>query len=295
MPKKKRRANGVKAARPAPLARKMRLSRAAVVVVCCALALSVAGGALSHWAGAGRVASLTTMFVQATPTPLTLSKEYVYAGGRLVATEEPSSSSIAPGPTGLVATAALGTRVMLSWHAPASGTVDHYVVERSSNGTGAFSPLAISPTTTENVPDDTASPATAYLYRVKAVFADGANSGYSNPDLATTVIFTDDPVVGANDPQNRPATTVRAYHLTELHMAIDAVRTLAGLPPAQWKSDPTPAVGGSILADHFLELRANLNPALSALGLAQLPNDPTLAVGLPPRKEHVQDVRDKVK
>jgi hypothetical protein len=76
---------------------------------------------------------------------------------------------------------------------------------------------------------------------------------------------------------------------------VDAVRVLANVGPAAWQTNPAPAPGGSILAAHSLELRTNLNPALSALGITQMPSDPTLAVGLPVKAVHIQDVRDKVK
>jgi hypothetical protein len=43
------------------------------------------------------------------------------------------------------------------------------------------------------------------------------------------------------------------------------------------------------------EVRTYLNPALSALGLAQLPDDPTLGLHLVVKAKHLQDVREKVR
>ena len=54
-------------------------------------------------------------------------------------------------------------------------------------------------------------------------------------------------------------------------------------------------MGSPIRAAHYAELRANLNPALAALGVGQLPDDPTLAVGSSVRAAHTQDVREKIR
>jgi isocitrate lyase len=61
------------------------------------------------------------------------SKEYIYVGGRLVATEEPTTASLSP-PSALHATASssIAGQIDLSWTA-SSGSIDHYQIERSSN------------------------------------------------------------------------------------------------------------------------------------------------------------------
>jgi hypothetical protein len=66
---------------------------------------------------------------------------------------------------------------------------------------------------------------TTYLYQVREV--DGSNNvgPPSNLDLATTILFTDDPVVARS-------TVIKAVHLTELRTAVNAVRAAAGLSPA---------------------------------------------------------------
>jgi hypothetical protein len=234
---------------------------------------------------------------------LPLSKEYVYAGGRLVATEEatptPTPTPAGPPPTGLVATLsavnAPAASISVTWVTPSSGpaVVASYIVERASV-VGQFAPIG-QPVTGTSFNDTDAHEGMAYLYHVRAVFTNGGMSADSNADLVTAVAFTDDPLVGTNDPQQRPATIIRARHLTELHRAVDAVRVLAGIGGANWKNDPTPQTHGSILKDHFLELRTNLNPALPLLGKAVLPEDASLAVNLPVKVAHIQDVRDKVK
>lgn len=226
---------------------------------------------------------------------LSLAKEYIYAGGRLVATEEPPAV-VAPPPTAMVASAASAspTSVNLTWQAPSASGVTSYMVERRSGAGGSFVQIAAN-LAQPNHTDTSAASGTAHLYRVRAQYASGAVSDYSNSDLATTVAFSDDPLIGASNSGGSPASTIRAVHLTEARQAVDAVRALAGLGGATWKSDPAPQVNGKILADHFIELRTHLNPALQSLGLPTVANDTSLAVNQPVRAIHLQAVRDAVK
>jgi hypothetical protein len=226
------------------------------------------------------------------------SKEYIYAGGRLVATEEPASSGCvsppSPGNT-LFATAQTATSVVLNW-APSSGAHHYEVQRRPSIAVGTdwatLSPNPGSNTFTDNGVGVVAN--TAYLYRVRAVDAAGAcPSSYSNIDLATTTIFTDDPLVAQ-------MTIIQAVHLTQLRTAINAVRTTAALAAFNWTDPPatdTPAPGVVIKKDHIQKLRDSLNPALSALGLsAPGYTDPTLVAGSTPvKKIHVDELRQRVR
>lgn len=200
-------------------------------------------------------------------------------------------------PTNLVATTVASTpsatQVALTWSAP-PGSIAHYEVERSPRINDAFAVVSTTPTTTSFV-DTTAINGKAYLYRVRAVFTGGSVSPYSSTDLATAITFDDDPIIGANDPQGRPGTMIRASHLIQLHTAIDAVRFTAGLSPAVWKNDPAPQTLGAVLAIHFTELRSNLNSALTSLGIATLPTDSGIAISQPVMATHIRDVREKVK
>lgn len=255
-----------------------------VVSLCLLLASAAALGGASALRSSCYLAT-ASLFAQSTPPPLTLSKEYVYAGGRLVATEEPTGATPAAGPTNLAAAATQATQVALSWSPPAAGTVDHYVVERTQNVGSSYVPLTPNPTTT-GFTDGTAGAGVSYLYRVKAVFAGGASSGYSNTDLATTVIFTDDPLVAG-------VTTIKAQHLAELRQAVGAMRDLANLQAATWPDQALPGV--PIKAAHVLELRASLDQALAALGLGVPPyTDPALA-GVNIKKVHFEELRQRVK
>jgi hypothetical protein len=220
------------------------------------------------------------------------SKEYIYAGGRLVATEDPTTTALSA-PSNLLATVSTSNAgwIDLSWTA-SSGTIDHYQVERSSNfsssGNG-FSFVANVPSSSTSYSDTPpGSGVRAYMYRVRAADITNTNfSTYSNNDLATTIIFTN---------ASLPGQIVMGVHLTELRQAVNAVRALANpstYPPVNW-TDPSPQ-GLPIRAQHMLDLRSNVNPALTALVLPTVPNDSSLAFGNPIRGVHLQDVRDKVK
>lgn len=153
------------------------------------------------------------------------------------------------------------------------------------------------PPTSDSPYLDQSPPAgTVCVYRVRATYAGGVSDSYSNMDVATTVGYTgDDPLIGANHQPGQHASVVSALNLTELQGVVDKVRALAGMSPAAWKNNPAPASRGQILADHFIELRTNLNSALLTLGISQMPPDSTLGQQKPVMALHIQDVREKVR
>src|SRR5439155_18518087 len=90
-------------------------------------------------------------------------------------------------PTNLVATATSSTSVGLTWTASAGAS--NYVIARSSaTNFASFTDIATVVAVT-STSDSTATANSAYLYKIRA--SNGSLSGYSNADLATTVIFTD--------------------------------------------------------------------------------------------------------
>ena len=315
--KRVRKAVGEKAADP-PAAFSRPLRRpgfvTAALAACALLAASFAATRFEPVRRAIGMRPLSTVVAQASPTPLPLSKEYIYAGGRLVATEEPTSAATptptpgGPSPSGLVATASLPTQttveVRLTWSAPSTTTPSSYVIERASvrlsdglktDYAALGSPVTNAPTMSAPYFDPSPAEGMVYLYRVQAVYASGT-SGYSNQDVAATNRYSgDDPLIGANDTLHRPASVVRAADLTEMRAVIEAVRTLAGLGTGTWKGNPTPLSSGLILADHFAELRTNLNSALDALGIGRVPDDTSIASTQPVKAAHMQDVRDRLR
>ena len=194
-----------------------------------------------------------------------------------------SSSTIplAP-PANLLATATSATSIALSWEASAGAT--EYDVERKSAGTDFQRVTSV----TALAYSDTVSASSAHVYRLKARNATGA-SAYSNLDLATTVSFTNDPLV----PQT---TTIAASHATELRAAVNAVLLAAGFGLQGW-TDPSIEAGATpVRRAHVAELRDALARAFSALGLTPPTwTDAGLPVGTPIRAVHFQELRDAVK
>ena len=125
----------------------------------------------------------------------------------------------------------------------------------------------------------------AYLYRVRAV-SSCTTTGFSNADLANGAGYTDDPIVPGQ-------TVVRARHIQDVQIAINAVRSMAGLDGGWYTDNENVVAGGTIKAVHIIETRVALNEALTALGLP-LPSytDPELAPGTPVRAIHIQQLRD---
>jgi fibronectin type 3 domain-containing protein len=196
-------------------------------------------------------------------------------------------------PTNVVATAASATSVAVSWNA-ASGAAKYHVYRTTTN-LSTFQQVNGESTTVSPFTDSTAAAATAYLYKVRAVDNTNVESGDSNKDLATTVIFANDPLVTGPS-----GTTVQAVHVTQLRTAVTAVCALAANPPpcSTAFTDPTlTAQVTTIKRLHVTELRAKLDAALSTLGLTALAyTDPTITATVTTVKAaHITDLRNGVK
>jgi len=183
-----------------------------------------------------------------------------------------------PKPTGLIATATGATQVQVTWNA-SPGATSYELVRDSGN------PIPVAGTSSI---DNTVVAGTTYLYKVRAVGASSLRSPYTAPDPATTIVFTDDPLVSQT-------TRIKAVHLTQLRQAANAMRTAAGLSAAAF-TDPSPA-GVRIKRVHVEELRTALNAARVALGLAPASfTDPTLVANTTRVKvAHFHELRTAVK
>ena len=186
-------------------------------------------------------------------------------------------------PTNLVATAISATQVTVTWNAVTSAV--KYQLYRSDHHS-AFAPLG-TPVIATTVGDSTAAPNTTYVYRVVAI--DGSNnvSAESNIDIATTIIFTDDPVVALS-------TAIKAVHITELRTAVNAVAAAAGMSPFTFTDSSLS--GMFVKAVHIVELQSDLNTARSAIGVPVIAfTDPGLGAGTVAKAVHVQELRSGVK
>jgi hypothetical protein len=128
---------------------------------------------------------------------------------------------------------------------------------------------------------------TAYLYEVLAVDGGGNVSLPSNIDLATTIVFKDDPIIAGS-------TVIQAIHLVELRTAVNAVRAAAGLTSTAF-TDSAPS-GVVIKTIHISGLRSSLDAARAAIGLPMnVYTDAILTPGVTVTKTaHIQELRDGV-
>jgi len=181
-------------------------------------------------------------------------------------------------PASLNATAAGTALVQLSWPSVEGGI--EYEIWRKSGG--GYTLLASTIDTTYE--DAAVTAGTSYVYQVRSA-ASGVQSGFSPPDAATTIVFT--------DPVLNNTVKVKAVHLTELRTAVNAMRAAAGLGAAVF-TDPTIAAQSTrIKAVHLAELRTALDQARTALGLPAISyTDPGLTAGVTPVKAvHWMEVR----
>lgn len=187
-------------------------------------------------------------------------------------------------PTNVVATATTTANVNVTWTASV-GAVTYNVYRSTDALTYSLAGSTTAPTVVFN--DSGRSANTAYLYKVRAV--NGGESADSNKDLATTVIFADEPLVVGT-------TAIRAVHVTELRTAITAVRALAALGAGTY-TDPTLTANVTpVKAAHINELRTALDTARSALTLSTLSYGETITASTTKIKaSHVTELRNGVK
>jgi hypothetical protein len=263
--------------------RRKRYVGAAALGLVIVLCLGTIAGPWRNTSGARRLRALF-----AAPAPPTIpsssnpSKEYIYAGGKLIATEAPVPLVA---PASLVATTLSNLsppQVSISWSATTGA--DHYQVEKTTNIAANYSVVSSNVSST-SLTDPSVTSVTAYLYRVRAVDSSGNFSPYSNIDLATAISFTDDTLTAGT-------TTIKYQHLTELRQAVNAVRATAGLSAAGWAESISSGV--TIKASHITELRTALDAARSALGLSAC-SYTNASVGAQIQKNHIDELRQCVR
>jgi hypothetical protein len=185
-------------------------------------------------------------------------------------------------PTGLVADSVSSFEVNLTWNSVAGAT--SYQVDRKSPG-GSFTQFATP--ATNAVSDSGLTADTAFLYQVRAVSAGGTSSN-SAAALATTVSFTDEPLVTGS-------TLIKRIHLVELRTAVNAVRTLAGIGTTTF-TDPTLIAGTTLVKTiHVSELRTALSAAMTSLGFSAPSFSSGLATSSVVKQSHFQELRTLMK
>jgi hypothetical protein len=190
------------------------------------------------------------------------------------------SAATLTAPTNVLATALSASQVQVNWTAVAGAA--SYQIFRTSNNSG----YALAGTSaTNSFTNNNLAANTAYLYQVRAVDSSSGIGPASNVDLATTVMFNDDPL---------GTTAVKAVHLTQLRIAVNAVRASSGLPAASFTGAIT--AGVLIRSVHINELRARLDEARSAAGLPTLAYTNAISAGVSTVKSvDVVEIRNGVR
>ena len=262
----------------------------------CLIAILVMAAVIASWAPSLGHRIMSSPAVPL-PSPSNPSKEYIYAGGRLVATEEPGSAAALPPPGNLEADTISGAQIDISW-APSSNA-HHYQVERASNLGGTFTILNSNVTGTTFQDTSVANPSAgcnanaptstvcAYVYRVRAADAVGNLSTPSNVDLATAITFADDPLPNLAE--------VRATHILQLREAVNAARAAANLGPAVWFQSDIQQQSTTIMAIDVEELRTALDAARERFGLPTGDYTDSSLHFVLIYKDHIKELRDRVK
>jgi hypothetical protein len=228
---------------------------------------------------AGKGAVQFTYTALDNPSTQSRSATVTVAGQTFVVTQD-GKPPFGP-PTSVLATGDVHTTPFISvtWHG--SGGATSYEVAFSANGSSYTS----AGTTTDRFLTFATgvSANAAYLVKVRAINSGGTQSAYTTPDLATTFVFTDDPLVVG-------VTRAKSVHWTELRTAVNAVRQIAGLSPATWTENIT--VGQAITRTGIGELRAALDGARAALLLNTLTyTDDPLTTATAIRAAHIMELR----
>jgi hypothetical protein len=235
--------------------------------------------------GGGTTASGASVSFSGTANPVLLTVTATNGSGCSVtdAKSVTINTVVLIAPQNLVATPTAATSIGLTWSSIPDAT--GYEIFRAGGGQAYAS---IGTSVSPSYSDTTAVAGVAYLYKVRGTV--GAATGpFSNIDLATAGVFTD-PTLTAG------STKVKLAHYTELLNAINAVRTLAGLPALSFTA-PAPATSVSIRRVHVLDLRNALDAPRMLLGLPTLTyTDATITAGSTKVKAvHLTELRNGVR
>jgi len=186
------------------------------------------------------------------------------------------------------------TSVTLAWSPGPSGPTS-YRMERKDCFSCGWVPIGPTPTSattyTDTVNSVSGNPPAAHLYHVIAVANGSSDSPPSLPDYAVTASTLFAESIGTGTPVR-----IRGSHVVELRKAIDALRSLANLPPytAGWTDYNAPT--GTVLAIHQTDMRTALDQAVFNLvgyHLSFTGTTPAHDVGI--AESHLAQLRNAVK
>jgi hypothetical protein len=126
------------------------------------------------------------------------------------------------------------------------------------------------------------------VYPITVTASDGQAQGSATFTVTVAAQFTDHPLVPG-------VHTMRAIHITELRLRIDALRAARGLPAVVW-TDPVIVAGVTqVKVAHIVAMRSALNGVYSAQGrAAPVYVDPSLTSGMPIKAAHISELRAAV-
>jgi fibronectin type 3 domain-containing protein len=195
---------------------------------------------------------------------------------------------IPPAPLTLTAGGSSASTVQLSWTISGTADVDQYRIERCASGcaSAGASWSLVGTTAVTSFTDTTAVANKAYVYRVRSVKS-GTQSVASPIDIATTVVFTDDPVIAG-------VTTAKAVHLIELRTAAESLRVAAGLAPFTYADAVTAQL--IMKTTHVTEVRSAISAARAQLALPAVAyTDPSVSAGGTLKAIHWNELRGGVR
>ena len=156
---------------------------------------------------------------------------------------------------------------------------------RASAGSGGYALQTV--TSSTSYPDNAVTAGLAYIYTVRAIDSESRLSGFSAPDAATTIFFTDNALIPNVD-------IIKAVHIDEVRQAVNAMRATAGLGAASFTDSAL--AGVAVKTAHVQELRTALNQARTTLALTALGfTDPTLTSTTTVKAAHIQELRNGTK
>jgi hypothetical protein len=184
----------------------------------------------------------------------------------------------------LISTAANAQSLVLAWDASTTTGVSGYRVHYGTTPSTYPNSIDVGTQTTYTVSG--LVPGVRYYFVVSAYSA-GGTSNYSNEVSGVATGFTDSTLTAG-------ITTIRAVHILELRLRIDALRVRQGLPAQTW-TNPT-LTGQVVRSVHITELRTALAAVYQNLGrVAPFYTDSNLVSGATFMKAvHITELRQAI-
>jgi flagellar hook assembly protein FlgD len=134
--------------------------------------------------------------------------------------------------------------------------------------------------------NDGVAPNAAAVYKIQPINASGAPVGPpSTPAIVTGSLYADDPLT----------TTIpsKVQHISDLRSAVNTMRAAAGLGAVSWARTLT--VGSAVQKGDIVELRTAVDAALQNIGLASPPYLDPVLTAVPLKRNHLQQLRMRVR